>query len=84
MKPTKKKPNAYARIQAGKREREKTMLWCIKHDNKNGKGFDATGLMSSASRNAMDRLEAKGRIKYRKFDSWGKNGRKRGYWIVQK
>jgi len=59
-------------------QRERDILSSIREENKEGKGFYEM-LMSHKDFKAKDRLEAKGKIKWKKSKTL-----KKGYWVVKK
>jgi len=77
-----KKSNAYKMIRKAMIDNERSMFTRIRYANKQGFGFDAF-MSSHASYNALQRLEDKGRIRFRKVRGL-KNFSKQGYWTLTK
>lgn len=71
--------STYEKIQYAMKVRERSLLKRIKHENRNGCGYDFKYIFSTrAACNALSRLKEKGIITYRRVDSYDK----RGYWVV--
>ena len=77
-----KKVTAYNRIRKAMRDNERSLLADIKRDNKQGSGWH-TGIygMSLRQHHALDRLIAKGKVRYRKWTRAQKSYDKSGYWV---
>lgn len=73
-----KKSNAYTKIHKAMIANERTVLAHIRKMNKNLGGYDPI-ISSHSWYNALDRLVAKGRIKFHRS-----SGKRTGYWIVLK
>lgn len=77
-----KKVTAYNRIRKAMRDNERSLLADIRLANKSGRGWhsDIYGL-SLRQHHALDRLKAKGKVRYRKWTRAQKSYDKSGYWV---
>lgn len=73
--------NASQRIKKAMRDNERRMLYHIRTANKDGNGFRMDGLWQSVMYEALRRLQAKGDVIHRHYDSRSRVWYRHGYWL---